>query len=81
MPLKPVQTQCQIFETYQILNLELFHPVKSFDEKLYICETCHKHLYKNKIPYRAVYNKMALDHIPEDFKKFRKNPNFQKNFV
>ena len=31
-------------EKYHILTEELCHPVKSFDTKLYICETCHKHL-------------------------------------
>ena len=30
-----------------ILSAELCHPVKSFDTKLYICKTCHKHLNKN----------------------------------
>ena len=45
------------------------HPAKSFDEKLHICETCHhKHLYKYEIPCQAVYNKMALDPIPDELK-------------
>ena len=62
-------------EKYQILTSELYHLVKSFDEKRYICETCQKHLYENKIPCQTVYNKMALDPLPEelkDFKKFKK---------
>ena len=58
--------------------------MKSFDEKLYICETCHKHLNKNEIPCQAVCNKMAQDPIPnelKDLKKIRKSFNFQKNFA
>ena len=49
---------------YKILTPELYHSVKSFDERLYICETCHKHLNKNEIPCQAVCNKMAVDPIP-----------------
>ena len=47
-----------------VLNSELCHSVKSFDEKLYICET-YKHLYKNEVPCQAAYNKTALDPISE----------------
>ena len=58
--------------------MELCYPVKSFDEKLYICETYHKRLCKNKIPCQSVSNKMALDPIPDELKDFknRKSPNF-----
>ena len=56
------------YEKYNILTAELHHPVKSFDEKLYICETCHKHFYKNEIPRQAVCNKMALDPISDQLK-------------
>ena len=42
--------------------------MKSFDEKLYICETRHKHLYKSEIPCQAVCNKIALDAIPDQLK-------------
>ena len=48
------------YEKYQILCAELFQAVKSFDEKLYICETCQKHFNKNEIPSQAVCNKMAF---------------------
>ena len=34
-------------EKYDNITAELHHLVKSFDEKLYICETWHKYLYKN----------------------------------
>ena len=59
--------------------------MKSFDERLYICETCHKHLNKNEIPCQAVCNKMAVDPIPSEFKDLKrilKSFNFQKkNFL
>ena len=71
---KPVSAQCHIFklEKYLILTSELHHRVKSFDEKLHICETCHKHLYKNEIPFQAVCNKMALDPTPDELNDFKK---------
>ena len=59
-------------EKYTILTPELYHPVKSFDEKLYICETCHKHLNKTEIPCQAICNKMAVDPIPNELKNFKK---------
>ena len=46
--------------------------MKSFDEILYICETCHNHLYKNEIPCQAYCNKMALDPIPDELKDLKK---------
>ena len=55
-------------EKYIIHIAELRHPVKLFDEKLYICETCHKYLYKNEVPCQAVCNKMALVPIPDQLK-------------
>ena len=58
--------------------------MKSYDEKLYTCETWHKYLYKNETPCQAVSNKMVLDPIPDelkDFKKLEKSIDFQENFV
>ena len=46
--------------------------MKSFDEKLYICETCYKHLHKNEILCQAVCNKMTLDPIPDELKDLKK---------
>ena len=46
--------------------------MKSYDEKFYICETCHKHLHKNEIPCQAVCNKMALDPIPDELRHLKK---------
>ena len=55
-------------EKYQILTSELYHPVKLFNEKLFICETCHKLLYKSEIPCQVICNKKALDPIPDELK-------------
>ena len=60
-------------EKYNIVTEELYHPVKSFNEKFYVCGTCHKHLIKNEIPFQAVCNKMALDLIPDELKDLKKN--------
>ena len=35
-------------EEYHILTSELFCPVRSFDEKIYICDIYHKHLSRHK---------------------------------
>ena len=59
-------------EKYPILTAELYHPVKSFDEKLHISETCHKHLHKNKPSCQTVCNKMALDPILNELKDLKK---------
>ena len=37
-----------------------------------MCETCHKHLNKSKIPCQAVCNKMAVDPIPSELKDLKK---------
>ena len=34
-------------EKYNILITEIYRSVRSFDEKIYICDTCHKHLSRN----------------------------------
>ena len=47
-------------EKYHILTADFYHPVKSFNEKLYIREIFHKHLYNNQ----TVCNKMTIDPIP-----------------
>ena len=58
--------------------------MKSFNEKFYACETCHKHLDKNEIPCQEVCNKMAENPIPDELKNFKKNRkrlNFKENFI
>ena len=49
----------------------MYHAVKLFDEKLYVWETCHKHLNKNEITCQAVCNKMSLDFIPGESKNWK----------
>ena len=59
-------------QKHHIVTAELYHLVKSFNEKFCICGTCHKHLNKNEIPFQAVCNKMALNSIlsyPISYKK------------
>ena len=46
--------------------------MKLFDEKSYMCETCHKQFYKNEIPCQVVCNKMALALILDELKDFKK---------
>ena len=47
-------------EKYIVLTPELFVTVKSLEEKAQVCETCHKHLLKGKIPCQAVRKIMKL---------------------
>ena len=61
-----------MYEKYLILRAELHHPVKSFNEKLYILETWHKHLNENEISCRRFSNKMALYPIPDELKILKK---------
>ena len=71
-------------EKYHFLNVELYHPVKSLDEKLYICETSHKHLPKNEILCQAVCNKMVVDPTADELKNLKKLEKvfiLQGNFV
>lgn len=55
-------------QNYNILTSELNHPVTSFNGKIYVCETCHKYLSKNVIPYQTVWNQMETDLISNEFK-------------
>ena len=62
----------------------MYRSVRSFDEKIYISDTYHKHLSRNETPCQAVFNKMSLDSIPDelkDLKKLEKNLNFQENNI
>ena len=40
--------------------------------KKHIFDTRHKHLSRNELPCQAVFNKMSLDPIPDEFKDFKK---------
>ena len=61
----------QVFRKEKYNNFTTEH-VKSFDDKIYVCKTCHKHLLKGSIPCQAVCNKMALDPIPRELKNLRR---------
>ena len=55
-----------------ILTAELYCPLRSFYEKTYICDTCHKRLSRNEMPCQEVFNKMSLDPITDELKDFKK---------
>ena len=62
----------RLFEHEQyILTAELYCLVRLFYEKTYICDTCHKHPSRNKMPCQAVFNKMSLDPIPDELKDLK----------
>jgi hypothetical protein len=42
----------------------MFTNITSFDNKEYICSTCHSKVAKGKIPCQAVCNNMSVDEIP-----------------
>ena len=48
------------------------NPVKSFDERFYVCETCHKHFCKSEILCQVNCNKMALDPMPNELNDLEK---------
>ena len=62
-------------EKYHILTAELYCLGISFDEKTYICDTCHEHLSRNEMSCQSVFNGMNLDHIPDGLKDFKKLEN------
>ena len=51
-------------------NAELYRPVRSFDSKTYICDTCHLHVSRNEMSCQAVFNKISLDPIPDGLNEF-----------
>ena len=55
-------------EKYHVLTAQLHCLVRSFDEKIYICDKCHKHFSRNEMPCQAVFNKMSLGPIPDELK-------------
>ena len=63
-------------EKYNVLTAELHCPVRSFDEKIYIRDTCINIFLE--MPCQVVFNKMSLGLIPDELMDF-KNLNFQEN--
>ena len=51
---------------YSLVPKTLFTDIASFDNKEYICTTCHSKVLKGKIPCQAVYNDMSVDEIPAE---------------
>ena len=60
----------RLFEQY-ILTGELHCLVRSFYEKTYICDTCHKHPSRNEMSCQAAFNKMSLDPVPDELKDLK----------
>ena len=56
------------YEENHIFTAELYCLVGSFDDKTYLCGTCHKQLSRNDMLCQAVFNKMILDRIPDELK-------------
>ena len=58
-------------KNYNVLASELCHPVTYIYGKIYVCETCRKHLSKIAIPCQAVCNKMETDRISNELKDLK----------
>ena len=50
-------------QKYNVLTSEMHHPATLFNGKVYVCETCHKHLAKYVISCQAVCNNKRVDPI------------------
>ena len=50
----------------------IFTEKLSFDNKEYICKTCHSKVIKGKVPCQAVYNDMFVDDIPIELSTLEK---------
>ena len=58
----------QIYNTQQ----NLFTDIKSFDDKHYICKTCHSKVLKGQVPCQAVCNKLCVDDLPPELSLLEK---------
>ena len=65
-------------ENRYVLTAELYCLVRSFNQKGYICNTCHKHISRNKMSCQAVLSKMSLHLIPDELKDLK---NYQKILI
>ena len=50
----------------------LFTEIKSFDDKQYICRTCHAKVSKGQVSCQAVGNKLEVDRIPPELSVLEK---------
>ena len=58
-----------IFNKQKYINCNIQHIFTdklSFDNKEYICKTCHSKIIKGKVPCQALYNDMFVDDIPTE---------------
>ena len=53
-------------------SAELYDPITSFNQKVYICDICHKILRKRSIPCQSVCNKMKLDPVPKELQELKR---------
>ena len=58
-------------ERYNISE-SIFTSVSSFDGLFYICITCDSKVIKGKTPCQAVYNKLQVEHLPQQFDNIRR---------
>jgi len=49
-----------------------FNRRKSYDNKEYMCKTCHSKVIKGKLPCQAVINDMYMDEIPQELASLAK---------
>ena len=64
-----------IFNKQKYVNCNIqnvFTEKLSFDNKEYICKTCHSKVIKGKVPCQAVYNDMFVDDIPTELSTLEK---------
>ena len=64
-----------IFNKQKCVNCNIqnvFTEKLSFDNKKYICKTCHSKVIKGKVPCQAVYNNMFVDDIPTELSTLEK---------
>ena len=64
-----------IFNKQKYVNCNIqniFADKLSFDNKEYICKTCHSKIIKGKVPCQAVYNDMFVDDIPTELSSLEK---------
>ena len=65
-----IQLKKQAYNTAE--KQSLFTDIKSFDDKHYICRTCHTNVLKGKIPCQAVCNKLCVDDVPPELSVLEK---------
>ena len=60
-------------QKYVNCNIQnVFTEKLSFDNKEYICKTCHSKVIKGKVLCQAVYNDMFADDIPAELSTLEK---------